>query len=65
LVWGLEPRVAVDPRNLDEMTEEAVEISVALGLTKPGGRILVAAGTPFGAPGAANLLRFAHAPFRS
>jgi pyruvate kinase len=65
LVWGLEPRVAADPRNLDEMTEEAVEISVALGLTKPGGRILVAAGTPFGAPGAANLLRFAHAPFRT
>ncbi len=65
LVWGLEPRVAADPRNLDEMTEEAVEIAVALGLTKPGGRILVAAGTPFGAPGAANLLRFAHAPFRT
>ena len=65
LVWGLEPRVAADPRNLDEMTEEAVEISVALGLTKPGARILIAAGTPFGAPGAANLLRFAHAPFRT
>jgi pyruvate kinase len=64
LVWGLEPRVAADPRNLDEMTDEAVEMAVALGLTKPGGRILVAAGTPFGAPGAANLLRFAHAPFR-
>ena len=65
LVWGLEPRVAADPRDLDEMTEEAVEIAVSLGLTKPGGRILIAAGTPFGAPGAANLLRFAHAPFRS
>ena len=50
--------------DLDEMTEEAVEIAVALGMSKPGGRILVAAGTPFGAPGAANLLRFAHAPFR-
>lgn len=65
LVWGLEPRVAADPRNLNEMTEEAVEISVALGLTKPGARILIAAGTPFGAPGSANLLRFAHAPFRT
>jgi pyruvate kinase len=64
LVWGLEPRVAADPSNLDEMTEEAVEIAVQLGLSRPGGRILVAAGTPFGAPGAANLLRFAHAPFR-
>ena len=65
LVWGLEPRVATDPRDLDEMTEEAVEIAVSLGLTKPGARILIAAGTPFGAPGAANLLRFAHAPFRT
>ena len=64
LVWGLEPRVAADPHNLEEMTDEAVEIAVALGLTRPGGRILIAAGTPFGAPGAANLLRFAHAPFR-
>ncbi len=65
LVWGLEPRVAADPRSLDEMTEEAVEIAVKLGMAKPGGRILIAAGTPFGAPGAANLLRFAHAPFRT
>ncbi len=47
------------------MTEEAVDIAVKLGMAKPGGRILIAAGTPFGAPGAANLLRFAHAPFRS
>ncbi len=65
LVWGVEPRVAADPRDLDEMTEEAVEFAVSLGMTRPGGRILIAAGTPFGAPGAANLLRFAHAPFRS
>ena len=65
LVWGLERRVAADPRNLEEMTHEAVEIAVSLGLSKPGGRILIAAGTPFGAPGAANLLRFAHAPFRT
>ena len=65
LVWGLEPRVAADPRNLDEMTEAAVSNAVSLGMTRPGGRILIAAGTPFGAPGAANLLRFAHAPFRS
>jgi pyruvate kinase len=65
LVWGLEPRVAVDPRSMEEMTDEAVEIAVSLGMAKPGGRILIAAGTPFGAPGAANLLRFAHAPFRS
>ena len=64
LVWGLEPRVARDPQNLDEMTDDAVRMAVKLGLTKPGARILILAGTPFGAPGAANLLRFAHAPSR-
>jgi pyruvate kinase len=44
------------------MTAEAVEIAVQLGLAKPSERILVLAGVPFGAPGSANLLRFAHAP---
>ena len=62
LVWGLEPRVAADPATLDEMTEEAVRVAVDLGLASPGQRVLILAGTPFGAPGAANLLRFAHAP---
>lgn len=62
LVWGLEPRVASNPKDLDDMTEEAVGIAAKLGLTTPGGRVLIVAGTPFGAPGAANLLRFAHAP---
>ena len=62
LVWGLEPRVAKDPGDVDEMTAEAVEVVADLGLAKPGERILILAGVPFGAPGSANLLRFAHAP---
>ena len=37
---------------------DAVEYDMA----QPGQRILILAGTPFGAPGAANLLRLAHAP---
>jgi len=62
LVWGLEPRIAHDPESMDEMTREAVQIAVKLGMAKPGERILIVAGTPFGAPGSANLLRLAHAP---
>jgi pyruvate kinase len=54
--------VASNPQDLDDMTDEAVGIAARLGLTTPGGRVLIVAGTPFGAPGAANLLRFAHAP---
>ncbi len=64
LVWGLEPRVAQDPETLDEMTAEAVQTALDLGMAKPGERVLIVAGTPFGAPGSANLLRLAHAPRR-
>ena len=62
LVWGLEARIAAQPDSLESMTDEAVEIAGALGLAPPGCRILIVAGTPFGAPGAANILRLAHAP---
>ena len=64
LVWGLEARIAAQPDSLESMTDEAVEIAANLGLAPPGGRVLIVAGTPFGAPGAANLLRMAHAPTR-
>ena len=64
LVWGLEPRVGQDPDSLDDMTAEAVQMAVDLGLARPGERVLIVAGTPFGAPGSANLLRLAHAPLR-
>jgi pyruvate kinase len=62
LVWGLEPREASDPTNVDEMTAEAVAIAADLGLAKAAERILILAGVPFGAPGSANMLRLAHAP---
>jgi pyruvate kinase len=62
LVWGLEPRVGSEPESLEGMTEEACALAAGLGLALPGQRVLIVAGTPFGAPGAANLLRVAHAP---
>ena len=62
LVWGLEPRVGAEPESLEGVTEEACALAAAMGLAQPGQRILIVAGTPFGAPGAANLLRLAHAP---
>ncbi len=60
LVWGLEPRVGADPASLEDMTDEATDLALKLGLANPGERVLILAGTPFGAPGAANLLRLAH-----
>ena len=62
LVWGLEPRVGVQPKGLDHLTRGASTLVGELGLSPPLGRILILAGTPFGTPGAANLLRLDHAP---
>ena len=62
LVWGLEPRVASQPRGVAAMTDEAAQMASDLGLAASGGRVLIIAGPPLGAPGAANLLRITHAP---
>jgi pyruvate kinase len=65
LVWGLETRLGPDPASLEDVTNLAVESAVKYDLAQPGQRILILAGTPFGAPGAANLLRLAHAPAKA
>jgi pyruvate kinase len=62
LVWGLEPRLADEPKGLEHLTRGAASLAADLGLAPPNGRVLILAGTPFGSPGAANLLRLAHAP---
>jgi len=62
LVWGLETRLGKEPASLEDVTEDAVASAVTYEMAEPGQRILILAGTPFGAPGAANLLRLAHAP---
>ena len=62
LVWGLEPRVADQPRGIAAMTDEAAHLAADLGLAAAGSRVLIIAGPPMGAPGAANLLRITHAP---
>jgi len=62
LVWGLETRLGKEPASLEDVTEDAVSSAVEYEMALPGQRILILAGTPFGAPGAANLLRLAHAP---
>lgn len=64
LVWGVEPRLAEAPTGVDQMTEVAAAMAADLGLAEPNSRIWILAGTPFGSPGAANLLRLAHAPAR-
>ena len=62
LVWGLEPRVATQPRGIAAMTDDAAHLAAELGLAGAGERVLIIAGPPLGSPGAANLLRITHAP---
>lgn len=65
LVWGLETRLGKEPASLEDVTNDAIQSAIANELAEPGQRILILAGTPFGAPGAANLLRLAHAPAKA
>jgi pyruvate kinase len=62
LGWGLEPRVLDQPIDLDDMTDRAGRLAVELALAKPGQRLVIVAGVPFGTPGSTNLLRLAYAP---
>ena len=62
LVWGLEPRVAAQPGSIDAMTDDAARLAAEYGVAGAGERVLIIAGPPLGSPGAANLLRIAHAP---
>ncbi|HLY79203.1 MAG TPA: pyruvate kinase [Caulobacteraceae bacterium] len=62
LVWGLEPRVAQQPGSIDVMTNDAARLAADYGVAGAGERVLIIAGPPLGSPGAANLLRIAHAP---
>ncbi|HEX4710299.1 pyruvate kinase [Phenylobacterium sp.] len=64
LAWGVEPRVVPELFDPEELARVAVAQAVQAGLAAPGQRVLILAGLPMGSPGAANILRIAHAPPR-
>ena len=59
LAWGLHCVVSEDATNEDDMVDRACRISFSEGFAKPGQRIIVTAGVPFGTPGSTNMLRIA------
>jgi pyruvate kinase len=59
LVWGLHCVVSEDAHDQDDMVDRACHISFAEGYAKPGQRIIITAGVPFGTPGTTNMLRIA------
>jgi pyruvate kinase len=57
LVWGVQPRVAADAADIEQMVVIAQREVHALGLTKNALPMVVVAGLPFGQAGSTNLLR--------
>ncbi|HEY3694944.1 pyruvate kinase [Phenylobacterium sp.] len=64
LAWGVESRVVPEVFDPEELARLAVTQAADCGLAAPGQRVLILAGLPMGSPGAANILRLAHAPRR-
>ena len=60
LTWGVHPRHTDDAHNFADMVQRAVRIVRQEKLAKPGERLVITAGVPFGTPGATNILRIAH-----
>ena len=48
----------------EELAKLAVDQAIAADLAQPNQRVIILAGLPMGSPGAANILRIAHAPRR-
>lgn len=59
VVWGIHAMQTPDIANLAEMVDKAGSIAKQEDFAKPGSRIVITAGVPFGTPGATNLIRIA------
>lgn len=59
LVWGMHCVLTEDAHDETDMVRRACRIAFQEGFAKPGQRIIITAGVPFGTPGATNMLRIA------
>ena len=59
LVWGVHPVHTIDARNFEEMVDIACTVAPREGFGVAGQELVIIAGTPFGTPGATNVLRIA------
>ncbi len=60
LAWGVHCVTIEDASDIDDMLRKACAVSSREGFTKPGDRLVITAGLPFGTPGATNLMRIAY-----
>jgi pyruvate kinase len=59
IVWGAHSSVTKEVRNFSDMVALALQKAETEGFAKPGERIVITAGVPFGTPGTTNILRVA------
>jgi pyruvate kinase len=62
LAWGVHSVQIDDLHSFSEMVTKAVAAASREGFAKPGQRVVITAGVPFGTPGATNILRIALVP---
>ena len=62
LAWGVHSVHTEDLGSFSEMVTKAVAAASHEGFAKPGQKVVVTAGVPFGTPGATNILRIALVP---
>lgn len=59
IAWGLHCVVSDDALDENDMVDRACRIAFTESFSKPGQRVIITAGVPFGTPGATNMLRIA------
>jgi pyruvate kinase len=59
LAWGVHCVHTEDVHSIEEMVSRSCEVAARDGFARPGSRIVITAGMPFGTPGATNVLRIA------
>ncbi|OUR79923.1 pyruvate kinase [Alphaproteobacteria bacterium 46_93_T64] len=59
IAWGLHCVFTKDAENFSDMVEKACNTCFKEGFSRPGERIVIMAGVPFGTPGSTNILRIA------
>lgn len=59
LVWGVHSVKAQDARSFDEMVDVACDVAVREEFALKDDHLVITAGTPFGTPGATNVMRLA------
>ncbi|MEW5705027.1 MAG: pyruvate kinase [Pseudomonadota bacterium] len=59
LTWGVQSVVEPEVEDFNDMVDKAKRVALQQGLARPGERIVVTAGMPFGTPGSTNILRIA------